>query len=223
VRKAYLAPVAVGIALVVVRMYLATAGSTPGNQAPLMEMEGVDALKTQFNRETSSLRVVILLSPSCPYCLKGASAIQRTLEKFSQHRMVVFVVWQPILPTDWGKPGSRVLHRLSDSRVRQFWDAGHHVAGALEQSFRNRDPQPNCCVHQDTWWDLMAVFLPGGEWKDTFPVPVLLEGTVDEAAPAFDAVLMKGTSRYPPAIAPTIRYGSAPAATASGSRASGSS
>jgi hypothetical protein len=188
-RTRYLAPVGIVVLLLLARAWLATAGSTPEGQPPLAGLNNLEALKAEFNRESARMRVIILLSPSCPYCLKGASEIERLLTKHREHPLVVFNVWQPILPTDWGKPGTGALRRLADARVRQFWDADHRVVVALEQSSRGRDLQPGCCFHKDIWWDLMAVFPPGAEWGDTLPEPVLLEGTVDDAAPAFDALL----------------------------------
>jgi hypothetical protein len=37
----------------------------------------------------------------------------------------------------------------------------------------------------------MAVYPPGVVWNETLPVPVLLDGTVEDAAPAFDALLAR--------------------------------
>jgi hypothetical protein len=191
VRARYFAPAGIVVLLLVARAFLATAGSTPDGQPALAELNNLDALKAEFNREAGKTRVIISLSASCPYCLKGASAIERLLTKHRGQPLVVFNVWQPILATDWGQPGTGALQRLADGRVRQFWDANHVVAEALRQSFQTRDPQPACCFQNDIWWDLMAVFPPGGHWRDTLPEPILLEGTVDEAAPAFDALLSR--------------------------------
>lgn len=190
-RTRYLAPAGIVVLLLVARAYVATAGSTPDGQPSLANLNSLEALKAEFNREVARTRVIISLSPSCPYCLKGASEIERILTKHQDHPLVVFTVWQPILPTDWGKPGTGALRRLSDARVRQFWDADHRVARALEQSSQGRELQPSCCFHKGIWWDLMAVFPPGAEWSETLPEPVLLDGTVEEAAPAFDALLIR--------------------------------
>ena len=171
------------------RVWLGTAGSTPAGQPRLSELTDPGALKAQFNLEAGKMRSIILLSASCPYCLKGASEIERLLAKHPQRPLTVFVVWQPILATDWGKPGTGALHRLSDSRVRQFWDADHSVAKALEQSSQGRTLQPSCCFQDGIWWDLMAVYPPGATWNETLPEPVLLEGTVDDAAPKFESLI----------------------------------
>lgn len=190
-KRRYFVIAGVPLLVLLARVWLATAGATPGGQPPLADLNDLGALRAQFNLEASKMRSIILLSASCPYCLKGATEMQRLLTKHPQRALAVFVVWQPILATDWGKPGTGALHRLSDARVRQFWDVDHTVAKALEQSSQGRELQPNCCFQRGIWWDLMAVYPPGAVWNDTLPEPVLLDGTVDEAAPAFEALLTR--------------------------------
>jgi len=189
VRTRYLAPAGIVVLLFVARAWLSTAGATPEGQPALAYVNNLEALKAEFNRDVAKTRVIISLSPSCPYCLKGATAIARILAKHRERPLVVLTVWQPILPTDWGKPGTGALHRLSDARVRQFWDAEHIVARALEQSSQGRELQPSCCFQNGIWWDLIAVYPPGATWDATLPEPVLLEGTVEDAAPAFESLL----------------------------------
>jgi hypothetical protein len=192
-----LAPAGILLLVFIARAWLAGAGSTPDGQPALVDLQNtgtlrsIDPLKAEFNRAPEKMRVIILLAPSCPYCLKGATAIERILSKHRDYPVVILNVWQPILATDWGKPGTAVLHRLADPRVRQFWDAEHRVARALEQSSEGRTLQPGCCFQNGIWWDLMAVYPPGAQWGDTLPEPILLEGTVDDAAPAFEALLTK--------------------------------
>ena len=173
------------------RMWLAGAGTTPDGQPPLTELATLDSLKTQFNAERQKMRAIALLSPSCPYCLKGASDTQRVLMLHPQRGITLFVVWQPILPTDWARPHSHVLRRVADTRVRQFWDGDRAVADAFRRSFEQRESVPSCCYHGDIWWDMIAVFRPGDEWRATLPEPLLLEGTVGDAAPTLEALLSK--------------------------------
>ena len=183
---------ALGVGLVLLaRGWLANAGSIPDGQPGLVEVHDLDGLRAAFNRESAKTRVVIVLSAACPYCLKGASSIQQVFDRHRDAPLVAFVVWQPILPADWGKPRTGPLHRLSDTRVQQFWDADHRVAGALKASFEHREQQPQCCDQNGIWWDFMAAFPPGGEWHDRFPEPALLGGTVDDVAAEFEALLVK--------------------------------
>ena len=185
----YLAPAALVLALLPARALLSTAGRTPPEQPPLEQLTSSESVKTQFNRESGKMRAIVVLSQTCPYCLKGATVMQQILDRYPQPPLAVFVVWQPILSTDWGLPRTGVLHRLRDRRVRQYWDADRTVAEAIRVSFGAREQQPACCYQRDIWWDFIAVFPPGHEWGRTLPEPILLEGTVDEAAPAFEALL----------------------------------
>jgi hypothetical protein len=184
-----LAPAAIVAVVVIARMILATEGATPPGQPALEHLTSADALKAHFNRDPTEMRVLLLLAPSCSYCLKGATAIERILRNRSSQPLNVLVVWQPMLPTDWGRPGTGALARLSDPRVRQFWDADRTVAQALKASFAEREDALGCCITDGTWWDLTAVFPRGAVWNDRFPEPLLLGGTVEEVADRFIEVL----------------------------------
>ena len=70
--------------------------------------------------------------------------------------MRVFVVWEPILPTDWQKPTSLALSRVSDVRAVQFWDKDHLVADALRKHLP--PDQPNCCIRDGHIWDAVALY-----------------------------------------------------------------
>ena len=48
----------------------------------------------------------------------------------------MFVVWEPMLPTNWFRPSRLVQRRISDPRAVQFWDKNHLVAKELNASFR---------------------------------------------------------------------------------------
>jgi hypothetical protein len=187
--KRTLATAAVIAVLLALRLYLSSAGSTPPGQPPLAILNDAGNLKDAFNRDLGRMRAIILLSPSCPYCLKGATGIQRILGEHPSSSLTAFVVWMPILGTDWGKPRSGPLGRLKDARVQQFWDADHRIAEALRHAHEGRSQLPNCCYEDGIWWDLMAVYAPGVRWEEKLPEPLLLEGTVEEAAPAFENLL----------------------------------
>jgi hypothetical protein len=92
--------------------------------------------------------------------------------------MRVLAVWEPILFTDFSKPASMVLRRLSDPRVLHFWDPNHLVA---EQLARYSDPsqnQPACCSQRGTLWDLAAVYPPRTLWEQRLPYALVFGGPV---------------------------------------------
>jgi hypothetical protein len=81
--------------------------------------------------------------------------------------LVVLVVWEPILPTDWGRPTRPVLGRLSDKRVIQFWDKDHLIAKRLSAQLQTKEP--NCCRHSGTLWDLVGLYPKGTNWNSSEP------------------------------------------------------
>jgi hypothetical protein len=158
----------------------------------LQVLSNLDALRGPFNDARHRIRLIVSLAPTCPYCLKGASGLNRLLEARAARDVAVFVVWQPVLSTDWGQPGTPVLRRLAHPEVRQYWDSGRVVAEDLRRTFETPDRGPSCCYQNGVWWDFIAVFPPGGEWRDRWPEPVLLDGTLDDVLPEVERVMGSG-------------------------------
>jgi hypothetical protein len=104
--------------------------------------------------------------------------------------MRVFAVWEPILFTDWSKPGAGVLARLSDPRAVQFWDSQHLVAKQLAKDARAPQPEPHCCTRNGILWDLAAVYPPHVLWTDRLPQAVLFDGPVVDRQPQIQTLLL---------------------------------
>lgn len=96
----------------------------------------------------------------------------------------MFIVWEPILPTDWQEPTSRALARVSDPRAAQFWDSSHLVADALRKQLA--DNEPNCCVKDGHIWDAIALYAKRTEFNTA---PIFVAGPVVEAEPRMDSIL----------------------------------
>ena len=90
----------------------------------------------------------------------------------------MFSVWEPILPTDFSKPISIVLNRISDPRVMQFWDEEHVLATRMAKDAREPQPVQECCVRNNHLWDLAAVYRPGVTWDGVMPTAVAFDGPV---------------------------------------------
>ena len=93
------------------------------------------------------------------------------------------MVWEPILPTDYSSPDSKVLTRLSDTRVVQYWDKGHLFAGLLAVRLKSdpEHPRPHCCFNYGFDWDEVAVYRQDVQWDDQVPRAVFLDGPVVHA------------------------------------------
>ncbi|MGH9434091.1 MAG: hypothetical protein ACRD3T_21390 [Terriglobia bacterium] len=79
----------------------------------------------------------------------------------------VLVVWEPVLPTDWGPPSTATLDRIPDARAIQFWDRKRLTSHLLVERHRN-----------GILWDYIAVYLPGGLWTQQPPKPLYSGGPV---------------------------------------------
>jgi hypothetical protein len=90
----------------------------------------------------------------------------------------VFVVWQPMLPTDLMAPTTGVLRRMSDARASQYWDEQHVLARRMARDARPPQPAPNCCDHEGILWDLAAVYPRGARWDQLLPTARVFDGPV---------------------------------------------
>lgn len=70
----------------------------------------------------------------------------------------MFVVWEPVLATDWRAPSTLTLRRISDGRARQYWDNGRLLSKAMGETGR-----------KSVVWDQVIVYSRGVIWSETAP------------------------------------------------------
>jgi hypothetical protein len=97
--------------------------------------------------------------------LRGASATEKLLAQHPEWKVQVLAVWEPILPTDWRAPSGSALGRLSDHRVRQFWDPHHEVSKDLREmtSPKSSGPEPNS--GEGFYWDEAILYASHAKWE----------------------------------------------------------
>ena len=78
------------------------------------------------------------------------------LKEFPGKPVRAFVVWEPVLPTDWGAPSTAALSRISDRRAAQYWDKDRLVSKSLGEHDR-----------KSIVWDHIAVYAPSATWNQT--------------------------------------------------------
>jgi len=122
-------------------------------------------------------------------CLRGSSAVASILRRHRDAATRVFVVWEPILPTDWSPPSTFALNRITDRRAQQYWDPDHVVAKKLAADRRPPQPEEECCERSGVLWDLAAVYPKGAVWNDRMPVAVLFNGPVVEVKSDLESAL----------------------------------
>jgi hypothetical protein len=83
----------------------------------------------------------------------------------------VFVVWEPVLMTDWHAPGADAVARVPDARVTQFWDSQHALSAAIRRA-SDADPQGvlgERRLRARVVWDFVALYPAGVRWSDAWP------------------------------------------------------
>jgi hypothetical protein len=99
--------------------------------------------------------------------LQGASATEQLLHEINSEDVRVFVVWEPVLATDFMAPSTAALARIPDVRVAQYWDRKRALSHLLGEHNRST-----------VVWDHIAVYAPGTLWQDTLPKSVYCDNPV---------------------------------------------
>lgn len=113
--------------------------------------------------------------------MRGASALQGLLEELPDRRLRVFVVWEPVLPTDKGPPKASVVSRMKDARIEQYWDPGRLLSGRILAASHTDSVFAIFSGQLQAAWDLAAVYPPGAMWKGGVPTPVYCGNPVVES------------------------------------------
>src|SRR5437870_4647955 len=123
----------------------------------------LDTLRSAFNKDSDHVRVIALLSPTCPFCQKGQRVVQSVFEKHpNDDRLRGFVVWLPMLPTDNQSAAGAQAGSFVDARVAQQWD-GDRASG--ETFAKMLGLKRNA-------WDVYLLYAPGVKWTgETPPTP----------------------------------------------------
>ena len=78
------------------------------------------------------------------------------MKQYSSKRVRTFVVWEPVLVTDWGAPSTAALNRIPDARAAQYWDKDRLISKSMGEHDR-----------RSIVWDHIAVYAPGALWNQT--------------------------------------------------------
>jgi hypothetical protein len=100
--------------------------------------------------------------------LQGASAFQKLLDEQREGKIRVFVIWEPVLPTDLAAPSTMTLKRISDPRASQYWDKEHLVSKSIGET-------------DGVVWDYVAVYPQSKLWEKGPPEPIYSHAPVVRA------------------------------------------
>lgn len=128
---------------------------------PVSAQTGVlGQLKEQFNRDRGSLRLIVLMSPTCPACVNGAQWIQEyIMQRNPKLNLRVYSVWYEMYPGDSPKAFPKARTFLSDMRVTHYWDqpkeVGRWFQKALPSDYKG-----------EIQWDAFYLYGTDSVWDD---------------------------------------------------------
>jgi hypothetical protein len=134
----------------------AAARSQPS--APLASL-GAEDLRKQFNASSQKVRIVALLSPTCPECQSGHAVVGGILKKFSSPGLQALLVWEPMRDGDNSATASEQAETVRDARISQGWDAGRDVGKLFGATLD---------LHEIAW-DVYLIYKPGITWEGKQP------------------------------------------------------
>lgn len=178
-----------------------TVSLTPSPQPPLAQLapEAIPAFRRLFNRDSSRTRLVVLVSPSCPFCKRGVDTLVVALSR-DYTDLAIYVVWEHVTKHDREGVGRDVLMGFSDPRARQFWDPERALSDVVVtqlpadtlDSVSEKD-----AAGERVAWDCVLLYHPGVRWGDRLPVPDWSGRPIIERIDGFLAALRHAEHQHP--------------------------
>ena len=129
----------------------------------LKVLHNVDELKNAFNKESSKVRFVAILSSTCGWCLLGAQAVHKSvIEQMKNKDISVMIVWTNMLKTDDKENAYKAASMFKDPSIVQYFDAENKFGDLVAQRLNAKGAKA---------WDIYMFFDKDIEWNETIPRP----------------------------------------------------
>ncbi len=126
--------------------------------APMSSLNTEDVRK-EFNASSDKVRIVALLSPTCPGCQSGHGVVAQVLKKFSSPKLQAILVWEPMRHEDSPVAATQQAAGVQDMRIKQGWNEDKNVGKLFGEILD---------LH-DIAWDVYLVYKPGIKWEAQQP------------------------------------------------------
>ena len=122
-------------------------------------------LREDFNRAKGSVRLLFVVDPICPGCLRGMDDMNRDLlSQTKDERLKTFVVHVPVIGAkakDIAMPAARLLQ---NPHVRNYWNESGEFGRALAKAVQLENDKEAVYA-----WDVWLLYGPDAEWVGTGP------------------------------------------------------
>lgn len=121
----------------------------------------VEEARREFNASEDKVRILALLSPTCPDCRSGHVVVGRVLKKFSSPALRAILIWLPMRAGDTPAAAAQQTATETDARIWQGWDPAREIGKLLGETLD---------LHEIAW-DVYLVYRPGIRWEARQPPP----------------------------------------------------
>ena len=154
----------------VVPFGIAGAGDPPATSGHAVLDDDFSQLRLDFNRAIGSVRLLFVVDPICPGCLRGMDDMNKDLlARTKDQRLKTFVVYVPVIGAKAKdvEPAARILE---NPYVRNYWNASGEFGRALAKAVQLKNEKETVYA-----WDVWLLYGPEAEWRDnSIPQPELL-------------------------------------------------
>lgn len=161
----------------------------PPPPQPVHPIRSTGDLREAFNASSGKVRVVLLVSPTCPPCKAAVRVVQRyLLDGVADDGLAVLVVWQPVQTSDTAEAAAEAAQLVPDPRARHYWTVEPGLANPLGAPLGEL-PSPV--------WDVFLIYPPGAVWDESAPAPAyaMHNGAEVPGAVPFDAARLTSEVR----------------------------
>lgn len=150
------------------------AAQTGDTQTPKFTLldETASQLREDFDHAKGSVRLLFVVDPTCPGCLRGLADLNKDLLAGTHDpRLQTFVVYVPVLsPSATAKDVPPAAELLQSPQVRHYWNPSGAFGRILSEAIGlKRDGKP---VYA---WDVWLIYGPEANWSGAAPpMPHLL-------------------------------------------------
>lgn len=145
---------------------LTTAATAEPNAAPgYVELDdSATALRDDFNRAKGSVRLLFVVDPICPGCLRGLDDVNRSLlSKVADARLQTFVVHVPVIGAK-SKDVAPAMELLENGHVRHYWNESGAFGWLVRDATGLRRGDERVYA-----WDVWLIYGPEAVWDGKLP------------------------------------------------------
>lgn len=134
-------------------------GPVASNVTAAMSSVDTDAVRKEFNTSSDKVRIIALLSPTCPGCRSGHGVVGQVLKRFSSPQLKAILVWESMREGDNPAAATEQAETVRDPRITQGWNESRNVGKLFGETLD---------LH-DIAWDVYLVYKPGIKWEAQQP------------------------------------------------------